>query len=186
MKKTFLIFTLLIFACSSDSGGFYGLPDPFDWNYNLGVFNGDVDMYIDGTYDSTYESNTMSIASSWQNTDPTFGNPWEMSPFAPNCSSSNFVVFNEFANGWKWTGFANSCGILDGEVFTIFNVVYGSYPIYDDSESPSIIFWAEIYGGGTFDGNEIQIEFYEVFRDIDDPDEIVSTNMWTGTLTKVE
>ena len=83
-------------------------------------------------------------------------------------------------------GFANSCGILDGEVFTIFNVAYGSYPIYDDSESPSIIFWAEIYGGGTFDGNEIQIEFYEVFRNIDDPDEIVSTNMWTGTLTKVE
>lgn len=186
MKKTLLIFTLLIFACSSDSGGLYGLPDPFDWNYDLGIFNGDVDMYIDGTYDSTYESNTMSVASSWQNTDPTFGNPWEMSPFAPNCSSSNFVVFNEFANGWKWTGFANSCGILDGEVFTIFNVAYGSYPIYDDSESPSIIFWAEIYGGGTFDGNEIQVEFYEVFRNIDDPDEIVSTNMWTGTLTKVE
>ena len=161
MKKLILLLSaLLIFACSSDSGGLYGLPDPFDWNYDLGVFNGDVDMYIDGTYDSTYESNTMSIASSWQNTDPTFGNPWEMSPFAPNCSSSNFVVFNEFANGWRWTGFANFCGILDGEVFTIFN--NDSYPIYDDSESPSIIFWAESYGGGTFDGNEIHIEFYEV------------------------
>ena len=92
-------------------------------------------------------------------------------------------MFNEFANGWRWTGFANFCGILDGEVFTIFN--NDSYPIYDDSESPSIIFWAESYGGGTFDGNEIHIEFYEVFRNID-MDEIVSTSMWTGTLTRVE
>ena len=181
MKKTLLIFTLLIFACNKDGNGLYGPPDPFDWNYDLGVFNGDVDMYIDGTYDSTYESNTMSIASSWQNTDPTFGNPWEMSPFAPNCSSSNFVVFNEFTNGWE--GFANSCGILDGEVFTIYN--NNGYPIYDDNEPSSIIFWAETYGGGTFDGNEIHIEYYEVFRNID-MDEIVSTSMWTGTLTRVE
>ena len=181
MKKTLLLSALLVFACSSDSGGLYGPPDPFDWNYDLGVFNGDVNMYIDGAYDSTYESNTMSIASSWQNTDPIIGNPWEMSPFAPNCSSSNFVVFNEFNNGW--TGFANSCGILDGEVFTIFN--NDGYPIYDDNEPSSIIFFAETYGGGTFDGNEIYIEFYEVFRNID-TDEIVSTSMWTGTLTKVE
>lgn len=63
MKKLFLLSALLIFACSRDSGGLYGLPNPFDWNYDLGVFSGDVDMYIDGTYDSTYESNTMSIAS---------------------------------------------------------------------------------------------------------------------------
>ncbi len=181
MKKLFLLSALLIFACNKDGNGLYGPPDPFDWNYDLGVFNGDVDMYIDGTYDSTYESNTIHIASSWQDTS-TFGSPWEWRPFIPNCSSSNFVVFNEFTNGWK--GFANSCGILDGEVFTIFN--NAGYPIYDDSESPSIIFLGETYGGGTFDGNEIQIEFYEVFRNIDDPDEIVSTNMWTGTLTKVE
>ena len=181
MKKTLLLSALLVFACSSDSGGLYGPPDPFDWNYDLGVFNGDVNMYIDGAYDSTYESNTMYIASSWQNTDPIIGNPWEMSPFAPNCSNSNFVVFNEFNNGW--TGFANSCGILDGEVFTIFN--NDGYPISDDNEPSSTIFLAETYGGGTFDGIEIYIEFYEVFRNID-TDEIVSTSMWTGTLTKVE
>jgi hypothetical protein len=61
-----------------------------------------------------------------------------------------------------------------------------SYPIFDDSEPPSINLWADTYGGGTFDGNEIQIEFYEVFSNVDDPDEIVSTTMWTGALTKVE
>jgi hypothetical protein len=182
MRKLYVIALLLpfVFSCNSDGNGLYGPPDAFEWDFDLGVFNGDVDMYIDGVYDSTYESNTMSIASSWQITNPTIGNPWEMIPFAPNCSSSNFVVFNEFSNGW--TGFANSCGILDGEVFTIFNIA--GYPIFDDSESPSIIFWAETYGGGTFDGNEIHIEFYEVFRNID-MDEIVSIKMWTGTLTKV-
>jgi hypothetical protein len=181
MKKLLLLSALLIFACNKDGSGLYGpVPDPFDWNYDLGIFNGDVDMYIDGTYDST-EYTTLNIASSWQNTDPAIGYPWELSPFAPNCSSSNFILFNELATGW--TGFANSCGILDGEIFTIFNV--GSYPIFDDSESPSIIFWAETYGEGTFDGNEIHIEFYEVFRNID-MDEIVSTSMWTGTLTKVD
>ena len=180
MKKTLLLSDLLVFACSSDSGGLYGPPDPFNWNYDLGVFNGDVNMYIDGVYDSTYESNTIYIASSWQDTG-VFGRPWEWRPFIPDCSSSNFVVFNDFNNGW--TGFANSCGILDGEVFTIYN--NNGYPIYDDNEPSSIIFWAETYGGGTFDGNEIHIEYYEVFRNID-MDEIVSTSMWTGTLTRVE
>ena len=66
MKKLFFIFALFVYNCSSDSGGLYGPPDPFDWNYDLGVFNGDVNMYIDGVYDSTYESNTIYIASSWQ------------------------------------------------------------------------------------------------------------------------
>ena len=174
MKKLFLLSALLIFACSSDSGGLYGLPNPFDWNYDLGVFSGDVDMYIDGAYDSTYESNTMYIASSWQATG-VFGSPWEWRPFIPDCSSSNFVIFNDFTN---------SCGTLEGDVFTIFTSD-GYYPIYDESTPPSIIFWAETYGGGTFDGNEIHIEFYEVFRNID-MDEIVSTSMWTGTLTKVD
>ena len=179
MKKLLLLSTLLIFACNKDGNGLYGPPDPFDWNYDLGVFNGDVDMYIDGAYDST-EPTTLHIASSWQDTS-TFGRPWEWRPFIPNCSFSNFVVFNLLTGGWR--GFTSSCGILDEEVFTIFN--NDSYPIYDDSESPSIIFWAESYGEGTFDGNEIHIEFYEVFRNID-MDEIVSTIMWTGTLTKVE
>ena len=48
-----------------------------------------------------------------------------------------------------------------------------------------IIFWGEKYGGGTFDDNEIQIEFYEAARNLD-MDEIVSIKMWTGTLTKVD
>ena len=182
MKKLILLLSvLLIFACNKDGSGLYGLPDPFDWDYDLGVFNGDVDMYIDGTYDST-ENTTLHIASSWQNTDPAFGYPWQLIPFAPDCSSSNFVVFNLLTAGWH--GFTNSCGILDGEVFTIFPSA--NYTIYDDSEPPSINLWADTYGGGIFDGNEIQIEFYEVFSNIDDPDEIVSTTMWTGTLTKVE
>ena len=182
MKKLILLLSaLLIFACNKDGSGLYGPPEPFDWDYDLGVFNGDVDMYIDGTYDST-ENTTLHIASSWQNTDPVLGYPWEFIPFTPDCSSSNFVVFNLLTA--EWHGFTNSCGILDGEVFTIFNT--DGYPIFDDSEPPLANLLADTYGGGTFDGNEIQIEFYEVFRNIDDPDEIVSTNMWTGTLTKVE
>ena len=48
MKKLLLISALLIFACNKDGGGLYGpIPDPFDWDYDLGVFSGDIDMYID-------------------------------------------------------------------------------------------------------------------------------------------
>jgi hypothetical protein len=170
MRKLYVIALLLpfVFSCNSDGNGLYGPPDAFDWDFDLGVFNGDVDMYIDGVYDSTYESNTMSVASYWQpDTD------WGTNPFLPDCSSSNFVILNDFIN---------SCGILDGEVFTIFNND-NYYPIYD--ESTDSIFWGEKYGGGTFDNKEIQIEFYEVARNLD-MDEIVSIKMWTGSLTKVD
>ena len=172
MKKFLcLLFVTCFLACNSDGNGLYGPPDAFEWDYDLGVFNGDVDMYIDGVYDSTYESNTMSVASSWQAPNILGGSI----PFEPDCSSSNFVILNDFTN---------SCGILDGEVFTIFNSD-SYYPIYDESTPPSIIFWGEKYGGGTFDDNEIQIEFYEAARNLD-MDEIVSIKMWTGTLTKVD
>ena len=57
------------------------------------------------------------------------------------------------------------------------------YPIYDESTDSR--FWGEKYGGGTFDNKEIQIEFYEVARNLD-MDEIVSIKMWTGSLTKVD
>jgi len=175
MKKLLcLLFFSCFLACNSDGNGLYGPPDPFEWDYDLGVFIGDVDMYIDGIYESTYESNTMYIASSWQNTG-TLGSPWEFQPFLPDCSSSNFVIFNDFTN---------SCGTLDGEVFTIFNSD-GYYPISDNNTPSSIIFWGETYGEGTFDGDEIQIEFYEISRTLD-MEEIVSTVMWTGTLTKVD
>ena len=173
MRKLYVIALLLpfVFSCNSDGNGLYGPPDAFEWDFDLGVFNGDVDMYIDGVYDSTYESNTMSVASSWQAPNILVGSI----PFEPDCSSSNFVILNDFTN---------SCGILDGEVFTIFNSD-GYYPIYDESTPPSIIFWGEKYGGGTFDDNEIQIEFYEAARNLD-MDEIVSIKMWTGSLTKVD
>jgi hypothetical protein len=50
MRKLYVIALLLpfVFSCNSDGNGLYGPPDAFEWDFDLGVFNGDVDMYFGG------------------------------------------------------------------------------------------------------------------------------------------
>lgn len=177
MKKLLLISALLIFACNKDGGGLYGpIPDPFDWDYDLGVFSGDIDMYIDGVFDSKYESVTMGVASSFQ---PDGSNDY--------CLSSNFVILGDFTDSRNMGNYSNafyvgtfSCGMLEGEVFTINSTTYNI------SFWPEI--WGEKYGGGTFSDNEIQIEFYEESGspDTDGNLDITRVKMWTGTLNRVD
>ena len=186
MKKILLLSALLIFACNKDGSGLYGpVAGPFDWDYDLGVFSGDVDMYIDGVFDSKYESVTMGVASSFQISDEDlWGTP---DPNYGYCLSSNFVILGDFTGSNAGGNYSNafdfgrySCGMLEGEVFTINSTTYRI------SFLPEIL--GEKYGGGTFSDNEIQIEFYEESgnRDTDGNLDITRVKMWTGTLNRVD